>query len=401
MIKEAIRFVKGTCTVEVTSAYTERFLNMCWAGDVELWDIRRLGGDKIMACMTAAGYLRVRELEKKCMCSIRVVKREGLACFLKPFARRYFLLTAALLCIILCRLSSCFIWQVSIKGCKTISQRELSAQLAQLGLERGRLISALDLQQIKLDIMTERDDIGYITINISGTKATVDIKERDESLDMGGGYGPCDIVSDRDGIVKKMQVLEGMGLVKEGDTVTRGDRLVTGVMTSSQGETRLVHSMANITLRTWRSSGAALSSEIYGLEPTGRKRSFYRIELGQRSIKVYVIEKKPFAWYYKTKETLRGTGEDGFLPFVRIIKETYYECQPQRLTLSEDKCRDILMDTCRRNLESALGDGRIVSSDFEYVFENGRIRGVLKAECEETAGREAEISQTGEEQVND
>ena len=40
-----LRFLRGYVTIDITSAFTERFLNMCWARQIKLWDIIRMSED--------------------------------------------------------------------------------------------------------------------------------------------------------------------------------------------------------------------------------------------------------------------------------------------------------------------------------------------------------------------
>lgn len=392
MIKRAIRFCRGYRRIEVTSAYPERFLNMCLARDIELWDVERLEEGVVRCALSSFDCRVAMELEKKCMCSIEIIGKGGLVSALSPLAGRYFLFGAAALCAILCWVSSLYLWRVSIYGCRDISERELSSQLAALGLEPGARISAIDKEGIKLEIMSRRDDIAYITVNIRGSEARVDIKEREEDMAPDLPSGPCDIVCDKDGVIKSIQVLEGEKLASEGQPVIAGDRLVGGLMTSSQGEVRQVRSMANITLRTWRSAGAALSREVYALDPTGAVRRDYALEIGRRRIEGYVVEKSPYPWYYKTKEILPISIGGFTLPFARVVRETYYECFPRLLELSDEKCALLLEESCRSALEGMIGDGKIISSSITTNFDGGRLYLKMDAECEERAGRYAPIN---------
>ena len=396
MVKRAIRFFRGYRRIEVSSAYPERFLNMCLYRDIDLWDVEHFDDGCVRCTLSSRDCRTALELEKKCMCDIDIIKRGGFLTAVSPLSGRYFLIGAAAVCIFLCWASSLFLWRVGIYGCKDISERELSSQLAALGLQPGVRISSVDKENIRLELMNSRDDIAYITINIRGSEARVDVKERgpDEAPEL--PLGPCDIVSDKDGVIKSIQVLEGEKLVSDGQTVIAGDRLVSGLMTSSQGEVRQVKSMANVTLRTWRTVGAALSREIYAIDPTGRVRKDYALEIGGRRIEGYVVEKSPFPWYYKTREVLPLTVGGFTLPFARVIKETYYECAPRLLELSEEKCALLLEDSCKALLQGVIGDGSIVSSKINTHFDGGRLYITMEAECEEKAGRYAPIDITGE-----
>ncbi|MEA4919520.1 MAG: sporulation protein YqfD [Clostridiaceae bacterium] len=391
MIKKMIRFFRGSVTLEVTSAYVERFLNMCWAGGVEIWGIRRLGEDRIRAGMSVRNYLRVKPFAEQCMCSVKITETSGIAHALSPFRKRYFLIASAFICAFVCFLSTRFLWRVTISGCESISQREIWNQLSDLGLRTGKLCSSIDTNNIKLELMSMRDDIAYVTINMSGTEAYVSIVERDMNQQIVPEKQPCDIISDKTGVIENMQVLRGDSKVSVGDAVVPGDLLVSGTITSSQGETRLIGSMADITLKTYRKVKLALSREIYGLDETGAKRVYYSIIIGRRRIEMPLIEKMPFACYYKTKETLELRNDKGFSVPVALVKETYYECTPRLLELSENACAEILEQSCADTLAALCQGGEVKTSGFEYYFGEDSIYGVLSAECVEKTGTERAI----------
>ncbi len=394
MIRGIIGYVRGWAQVEVVSASCERLLDQCRLRGIRLWRVRRTAPDRVTAYMPSGRLEEVMDMGQRCMCDIYVLRRSGLLNSVRPFASRRLLLAAALICAALCRLSTCFLWQITISGCETVSPRGLLLELRSLGLETGRPISSIDTDVIKLGIMMRRDDIAYMTINIKGTRAQVEIRERREAIPHEDDT-PCDIVSDRAGVIKSIKVFEGEQLAHQGDTVDAGDILVSGKMVSSQGEVRYVRAMADVTLRTWRDITAALPGEIYGREYTGRRRVRLSVEVGGHVLGGCCIEKVPFAWYDKTKEYISAdSGGTVWLP-VRIIKETYAEYEPKRLELSAGKCSQVLESTCRGVLD-LVTNGGVKSADFGFTFEDGVIRGRMTAECEESAGIRSPAEQTGE-----
>lgn len=392
-----LRFLRGYVTIDITSAFTERFLNMCWARQIKLWDIIRMSEDTVRVCMLKSDFKEASSFFEKCMCTVSVVGEKGALKSLAPFSKRYFLVAAAALCMGACYMSTLFLWKIDINGCENISEWEIYRQLSDLGLKRGKLLSAIDTKDIRLEFMTLRDDISYITINFKGTRAQVDITEKKPQDDIDILGEPCDIVSDKAGIILNIVAMEGTKAANEGDTVIPGDLLVSGTVEKEDGSFEKVAASAEVSLRTWREISFAMSTEVYGLKPTGEKKTFYSIAFGERLQPLYFIEKSPYACYYKTSERITPGDDMGLdLPFA-LIKETYYECEKELLELSEDACADILRSECRKSLES-LGVKKVVSESF--AFEGGKaFKGVLSAECVENAGVPLKTNQeiTGEE----
>ena len=65
MIKQGLRYIHGFVQIQFHGKETERFLNLCAAGDLTLWKIQK-GTDAQTACMSVADFERfVRQPEKK------------------------------------------------------------------------------------------------------------------------------------------------------------------------------------------------------------------------------------------------------------------------------------------------------------------------------------------------
>ena len=395
MIWKLLRYCRGYVRLEITGVSLERFLNLCRARNVELWDIRRPSPDRMCLSVPAAGWREIEPICHRTMCEAAVVGRRGLALALRPFAGRYFLLPAACCCLLLSLLSTRILWRVTIDGCRRIPELEIYSQLRGLGLETGRPLSAIDGEHIRRELMTLRDDLAYVTINLRGTEAHVIITEKDMTQQITPRVGPCDLICDKAGIIEDIQVLSGVQEAFRGDTVIPGDRLASGTVTSSQGEVRRVEAAANVTLRTWRTVSAALPAEIRGLTENGNTVSRWSLVIGRRRCMLPLIEKNDYACYYKTMETVAfSLGEGYFFP-ITLVKETWHECTAQPLPLSETACGDLLHARCRAILDSVCLPDGVSETGFFLKFGPDGICGTLEAECLEAAGVQRPLTTGG------
>ena len=83
---------------------------------------------------------------------------------------------------------------------------------------------------------------------------------------------PCNIVASKDGIIHQPIVMEGELVVEVGDTVRKGQLLVSGIIEHQDTQiVRYVHARANIWARTWyEGKGQADFSSVLKTR-TGRK----------------------------------------------------------------------------------------------------------------------------------
>lgn len=394
MIGKLLHWCRGFVRLEVQGAALERFVNICRVHGVRLWEIERPSPDLLRVSMEKGDWALIGPMTHRTMCTAEVLWEDGMKRSLAPLRRRYCLVAAALLCVTLCWLSGQFLWVIRIEGCSRISQRELYDQLRSVGLTPGMPMAAIDERAIRGELMTLRDDLTFLTINLRGTVAEVTVTEKDPERQMGEAGQPCDIYADKAGIVEDLQVLDGTAIVKIGDTVIPGDLLVSGTMTSTQGETRQVESKANITLRTWRTVETGLHPQIYGTIETGETFSRWSLIIGSRRFELPCIEKNNYACYYKTMETTAvSLGEGYFFPLT-LVREIWHECTAAPLDLSREACGELLHTSCRTLLDGQCVEGGVTETAYELIFEENRIVGRLQAECLEETGTKTPI--TGE-----
>jgi|GEM_PF-1772319 len=396
MIERMLRFIRGTVKVAVSGAAVERFIDLCRLYGVSLWDITWVEEGLVTARMYQNDRRYAEELAVKAMCNAEFRDLAGLKMVLRPLKGRWALFFMAVMCTAVCFGSTLFLWKIRIEGCASISALELLGQLESMGLRRGCLLSTVDVHELQRDVMNLRDDIERITINLKGTEALVAVAEKDLSRSMGDEVGPCDIVSDKAGIIEEMQVLSGNSAAAVGDTVIPGDILVEGTLTDTQGGVHKVRSMANVTLRTWREVKIAMNNEVYALDKTGNCTEKYSIIFGNRRFELPLIEKSHYACYYKMKEIMPVQVGDGYLFPVALVRETLYECVPRRLELSEEACGKMLGESCGRAIAEMCGNEDFKETGFELFFGENGIYAVMSAECRESAGIEKAIEQTGE-----
>ena len=131
---------------------------------------------------------------------------------------------------------------IEINGISNISEQELLTQLNQYGLKIGNAKRKIDSKQIVSDIRLIRNDSAWMGITISGTNAIVEIVEATEKPEIIDDKEFCNIVSDKDGIITKINVQNGTAIAKRGDLVKKGDLLVEGKIQGKYTEAIYVNS---------------------------------------------------------------------------------------------------------------------------------------------------------------
>ena len=386
MLMRCINFLRGSVRIAVRGAGVERFLNICAANGIAFWGVKRVTDDCIEANVRINGFFALRPYAKKCMCRIHVAGKTGAPFYGQRFRRRHALFIGTVLCAVLLWVLSGFVWTIGMEGCERMTEAELLTLLGQNGLRVGVRTAAVDVQELRNAVLEQTSELSYLAINLQGSHAQVIVRERGvtpEKIDSGA---PCDVVSDKAGVVEKLIVRAGAAATEVGRTLAPGDLIAGGAMLSQQGETWLVHADAEVTLRTWRTVRLALPDGIDGLRETGEVKTRRALIIGSRRINLYFIESDPFACYDKTvkRESLE-VSENLRFP-VTLVTEVYRELERQPLELSEEKCAGTLEKRLQEMLARQAVGAEVTETGYTFEKQEGRFLATLEAECLESCG---------------
>lgn len=153
----------------------------------------------------------------------------GLGGALYMARRSYLSMVAFFLVAILWYLSSLFVWDVRVSGNEILSDEAVIEEIKAAGLQRGTLWGKIDKAEVELSVVLSSEEISWIQINRYGSVANVRVVDR-YSYESEKKSGYANIVSARDGIIEEITVRSGVAVVKVGDTVKKGDLLISGIL---------------------------------------------------------------------------------------------------------------------------------------------------------------------------
>lgn len=244
MLLNGIRFVKGTVRFRVTGKSPERLLNLAAQRGVLLWNVQPTAQG--MEGETAAGdYRRLRPLARLAGVRTKVLRKHGAPFWAAKYRGRFGLLIGAVLGAALLVFLSQFLWTIDIVGQEHVSEARLRSLLAESGVCQGAYRYGIDTAQARRDLLLRVDELSWLSVNIVGCHATVEIKEKAEKPDLDSAV-PCNLKAKTDGVITKVTVGEGVTQVKTGSGVAKGDLLVSGVALSAQNTVRYVRAKGEV-----------------------------------------------------------------------------------------------------------------------------------------------------------
>ncbi len=256
-----IRWLRGFVVFELTGKFPERFINICARLGVSLFNPLPRGRN-IYGGMLLCDYKRIRPIARKCGVRLCVKERHGLPFVISRYRARSGLAAGAAAFAIIIVIMQSFVWTVEINGLGTVSGVDFAGILEEAGVYAGAFKGNLDLQRIQRKVMQDVEEIGWMSINIIGTKAEVEIKEKDKKPKLENVKTPCNIKASTDGVIVSMNTKSGKAVVPVGSAVKKGQLIVSGVVENSLQNINFVHSDAQVTAKTTRQ--VAFSTELHG-----------------------------------------------------------------------------------------------------------------------------------------
>ncbi len=257
----------GTVLIECEGGFPERFLNEAAKRDVLLWDVSRRGISLFCRCK-AADYRALRPAARAASVRMRVRERHGLSFLLKPFRLRWGLALGMLLFVLILQLLASRVWIVRVEGNEQVTDEAIREVLTPLGIYEGASSKTIDLPKLQLTALEHLPDVVWLTVNFEGSTATVEVRERKKAQPIAPDE-PANVVAVRDGVIVRIDTVSGQAMVKEGDAVTEGTLLISGVMDSKVGPL-LKHAEGVVTARTTRTLTVTVPFEEHIPSPVPR-----------------------------------------------------------------------------------------------------------------------------------
>ncbi len=251
MLLYIIRFLRGYVDFRIIGKFPERFINLCARRGIRLFSPVSTD-DGFFASMFLRDYKNIRRIAFKSSVRLRTVSRHGLPFIIYKYRARKGILAGAVLFILITLLLRSFIWTVEINGVETVSYSAVYEEIYRGGLHLGTYKDTLDVYALERKLMEEIDEIGWMSINVLGTKAQIEIKEKEQKPDTVESLTPCNIVAASDGIIKEINTKSGKAHIVKGSAVIEGQLLISGAVEDSLGGIRYVCADGEVFAETTR-----------------------------------------------------------------------------------------------------------------------------------------------------
>ncbi len=252
-----VQYIRGYVKIKVWGYSTERLLNLCGNHDILVWDIVNHGDHDTMK-ISVRGFFALKPLLKKTGTRAAVLQKYGLPFFMSKMQKRKVFVAGLLGCLLFWVIMAGYIWNIEIEGNYVLTEDVLMDYLDEKGVHVAMKKSRLQIEDLEKALREDHDIITWTSVQIKGTTLLIHIKENEmpdyeQNMQQAQEDG-IDLIATRSGTVSYIITRSGVPQVALGDTVEKGDVLVSGAVPVYNEDTtvrkyQFVQSDADILLR--------------------------------------------------------------------------------------------------------------------------------------------------------
>lgn len=343
-------------------------MNLCRVGGYVYRDLSFCGDE---VCLTAS--LRTSErIMRACQAHgipIEVVRSWGLPFLVLRYRHRVGIPLGLVCFLLILWGSGRVVWDVRIEGDGGVSDAVVLEQLAACGLQTGVPLASLDTGVIENRVLILSDEISWISINLSGTVARVEVRTLIPAPEP-QPYAAANLVASRFGVIEGFEDIRGNLAVSVGDAVSEGELLVGGLYSTEGGGLRYTCAKGRVLARTQYDFSVEVPLQYREKVYTGRKKNE----------KYWIFFKKEIKFFgntgnspgscdtINTVEYVRLPG-GVTLPFgVRTVRHMEYRlCDARR---SAEEAVDLAFLQLRLQMEEAVPSGLPVRKKTNGVWDS-------------------------------
>ena len=263
-------FFLGKITVRADYENATDILNICMLYKIPYTDFRT-DESGISLCFKLSSFKTFKRKAQEYNVCFETVSATGIPSVFTKHKYRFGIALGISLSAILIVLSQRFVWSMSVTGNQNLTSSEIASKLDQYGFGIGAYVPKVNTDRIENKLLIESDEISWISINIIGTHAEIEVREyekRDSSLEY---VGAANLVAKKSGVIEDVRIYKGNVVVSSGQYVEKGDLLVSGLYDSNILGFRYTRAQGEVAARTTNEFYIEIPYEYVSYEHTGKQ----------------------------------------------------------------------------------------------------------------------------------
>ena len=377
------RFIKGVYCVKLSGEHTQRVLNRALMKKIYISNLKKISDNNFELNVSKAGLDIIKNIAEESGASVDIISYSGLNKVFQNIKKRWMFFYSAVIAIVCILVSSSFIWAIDIPEVDYITKDEILNTLSEYGIKEGSIRKTIDYKRVSNALVTNHESLIWANVELQGTRIKVSIVPRTPTPEMVPFGAPADIIASKDGVIVEITAENGEKKVKAGDTVIKGQVLISGLVPSTVVGTRYVHSQGNVTAKTWTEKIKEQKLYKYEKEFTGNEIKKSEIEIPFVKIPLYFKKNIDF---YNYESIIK---EKNIL-FATYKEYIYSEYNLKKIPLSLEEAVKIAEEELQMQITEEVSDIKSMNTTFKIIDDETVSVRVL-AESEEEIGEQRAI----------
>lgn len=367
----------------------ERILNSAARAGVNLWNVKSRNG-RLTAHVAKSQYKEMRPLARKSRLRLRICERHGLPFIVHKYHKRTGVLVGVIVFAAVLYVLSLYVWEVQISGNVELSTDQVEQVMSEIGISPGTLKKEIHAGLMEQSIMVRLPEVSWVSINMQGSQVKIELRESVVPPKIIPNDEPCNITAAYAGQILRLEVYTGTAMVKNGDAVTPGKLLVSGIVEDKYGNNTLKHASAKAYAATKRHLTVEVPLEQQVIVPTSHYITRKRIWVFGIELPV-TVARVPDGEYERELVRQPVTVGDVRLP-ITLYTEKWTEQQINTVNLTEEQAAAQAEEELAEKERTEFGSATIVERQKSTRLEDGVYYLDVQYDCEEDIALESTIS---------
>ena len=367
-IKIIFNYIIGYIRISIEGYYIERFINICGNEKITIWNLKRNKNVKLELNIGIKDLKKVAKIAKQTKCKMKIIKKKGLPFLFNRYRKRKLFFVFLLVIIIGLGISSNFVWNIQIVEEDKESIENLYQDVVESGLEIGKMKSKINTKDIINKVRLKRNDIAWMGIELKGTNAIVKVVKATAKPEIVDDNEYCNIVSDKQGIITKVNAQNGTIAVKVGDTVNVGTTLINGWMEGKYTGIRYVHAKGEIQAKVWHTKSKKIQYNTTERTQTGNTENKYQIKINNFEINLSKRLSKFKIYDTIVEENKFKIFSDFYLP-ISLIKTTNKEVKEKQKKYEIEEAKNLGIQQLQDELDNEIENKEKIVNKITNTYE--------------------------------
>ena len=351
---------------EIKGVNLNRIFSDCKKENIELFNINRKDFKNMEFDVGFHDKNRFQKIAKERNIKFCISSKSGFEKLKNEFFLHFGMVFGIFLFVFLNIFCNLFIWDIKVYGNSRVSTDEILAVLKEHNIEKSKIKNTEKICSIEKILENQIEDISLCSVIVKGTTIVVNIKEKlfvDEMNDIDEGN---DIVAPQNLTITELVVVNGTAQKKVGDSVKKGEVIVSGFVLKENGEKVFCKANASIKAKTWHSASQIYKKQKTVATRTGNTSKTSFLSLFGMKFDVKCSKNQFDSFEIETSETMLS---NNFLP-IKMTTITFFETTLSVIEQNFEKGKEIVLQQTQKLAGGQVKDGEQITNIFDVITEN-------------------------------